>query len=375
MVGRRGFSVFEMLVTMALIMGVMTASISIFRQVAVGQNQLDMQSNFLVVRSNILSLLRSSGSWRQTVLGDDNVGIFGCITKQDSLVTAERDCSLATQIMNIYDAKGRLFYDLKKPSTGFSPDGNVCNTYAEAPAGTPDPQCPLRVELNVRSLCNANPCENPAIEIAANFRYSSPNHLTLNFAHLNFRLVKSAYYCPDPLPGIRSLAVQGSGVSVTASQVAGTVSGKNFVTGSGHYNLPINSCMDMQTSFRYTLGASDLNADTIPDSEGIAHVCLVDQATSTCLYEIQIKPATASFDILYNTLPRATKPANMTLTSTSMLGFRVYNGRVQVCFEGTCFYSFPEKMGGPYNIEYKPASSSYSTGFNGIVAPLVTAIK
>lgn len=372
--GKRGFSVFELMVTMALIMGVMTASISIFRQLAVGQNQLDMQSNFLVVRSNLMSLLRSSGSWQQTVLGADNTGIFNCILKQDSLVAADRNCSLNAQMLNVYDAKGRLFYDLQKPNTGFSPEGNPCDTYAEPP-GTPDPKCPLRVDLTVRSLCTAAPCENPAIEILGNFRYSSPNQLPLNFVHLNFRIVKSAFYCPPPAAGPLPMTVQGTGVSATNSQVAGTVSGKTFVTGSAHYTKPINACMNMQTNFRYALGASDLNADTIPDAEGVAQVCLVDAGTNTCLYAIQIKPAAGgSFDLVYNNsgTPRLSKPANMVLTSTSLLGFKVYNGRVQVCFEGTCFYSFPEKLGGPYNIEYRPASSSYSTGFSGIVDPIVT---
>lgn len=374
MVGKRGFSVFEVMVTMALIMGVMTASISIFRQLAVGQNQLDMQSNFLVVRSNLMSLLRSSGSWQQTVLGADNTAAFGCLVKQNSFVAADRNCGLTAQMINIYDAKGRLFYDLQKPNTGFSPEGNVCDTYAESPAGTPDPKCPLRVDLTVRSLCTAAPCENPAIEMLANFRYSSPNQLPLNFTHLNFRIVKSAFYCPPPPAGAFALTAQGLGVSVTASQVAATVSGKTFVTGSGRYNNYINACMSMQTSFRYALGAFDLNADTIPDAEGLARACIVDATTNTCLYAFQIRPeAGGTFDILYNGAVRFSKPANMIFTSTSVLGFKVYNGRVQACFESSCFYSFPEKLGGPYYIDFKPASSSYSTGFNSIVAPVLSA--
>lgn len=372
MVGKRGFSVFELLVTMALIMGVMTASISIFRQVAVGQNQLDMQSNFLVVRSNLMSLLRSSGSWRQTVIGAANAGIFGCLVKQDSLVAAERNCSLASQMVNVYDAKGRLFYDLQNPATGFSPEGNVCTTYAEAPGGTPDPQCPLRVNLNIRSLCTANPCENPAVEVVANFRYSSPNHLPLNFNHLNFRIVRSAFFCPDPPPGVRAMVVQGTGVTATAAQVTPTVTGKNFVTGSGHYSIPINSCMSMQTQFRYALGASDLNADTIPDAEGIARVCLVEEGTGVCRFAFEIHPAAGgSFNLVDEGGVVVTKPVNMILTSTTVLGFKVYNGRVQACFENNCFYSFSQKLNGPYNIEYRPASRSYSTGFNSIVEPVV----
>lgn len=369
MLGRKGFSVFEVMVTMALILGVMTASISIFRQLSVGQNQLDMQSNFLVVRSNILSLLRSSGSWEQTVLGDLNATSFGCFKNQASLTPSDRDCPLTAQMINIYDAKGRLFYDFQKPTMGFSPEGNACDTYGESPTGTPNPQCPLRVEIRARSLCAASPCENPAVEISANFRYSSPNNLPLNFNHLNFRLVKSGFYCPTVTPaGDPVLVAQGTGVTVTSAQVTSTVSGKNFVTGSGHYDRPILPCSSTQADFRYAFGATDLNADSIPDTEGIARVCLVDYVTGACNFEFRLNPVGPTFELWYGGVTRvATKPAYMNLTSTSVLRFKVYNGRVEACFEGSCFFAFSQKIEGPFNIEYRPASSSYSAGFNSIM--------
>lgn len=375
---QRGFTVFEILVTIAMILGIMTASTMVFRQVALGQNEVNLQSNFLVVRSNIVSLLRSSGSWEQTFRGATNAPIYNCIIKQDSTVAADRTCATTPLTMDIYDTKGNLYYDAHSTSAGFSADGNICDTYAETAAGgTPDPMCPIHLDLQERSLCTGiTPCENPAIEIVGTFKYSSPKAMTLNLGLLGFRVVKSGFYCPDQaLP--MTLAAQGAGVSVTGSQVAATVSGKVAITGSAHFSQNILSCRSVQVRFSYTLGASDLDADSVIDTESVAQVCLVDTA-SVCQFAIQFKPGPApnypTFDLLYKGAVVATKPAALTLTSSSVLGFNIYNGRVDVCMDGACFFAFDQKLSGPFNIEYRPASASYSSGFTNVTAPVIGAL-
>jgi hypothetical protein len=370
---QKGLSILEALITMFLILGVMIASLSLFKDPLVSQKNINIQTNFSLVRSNVLNLLRSTGAWNQTMLGANNAAYFSCIMLQGSATDSDRDCALTVQDLDIYDTKGTLIFNFQNPGYGFKINGTPCDATSGPYIATPpgNPLCPLRLDLKIQALCAASPCENPNMRITGSFSYTTPTPLPLNLDILQFVLLKSATFCPAQ--AAPTLIVQGADVSLTGSQVAATIAGKTAIVGHVHYSNLLLPCQTVQFNFNYGLGAWDLDADTVPDTEGIASVCLI-HPTLGCLFEIQLDPSVPTFNILYQGAVVATKPATYTLASTSTLGFRIYNGRVQVCFDGICFFNFPQKLGAPFDVEYRPASTSYSSGFSNVNVPIFNSL-
>jgi len=369
---QKGLTLVEALVTMAILMGVIVASLSLFQSPIQGQKNINSQTNFYLVRNNILNVLRNSGAWTQTIQGTSNQAAFKCFLKQDSIVDSDRDCSLTAKALDIYDLKGNLLYEFSRPDFGFKLDGTPCpkeSAFQSEPPG--NPLCPLRVSVKLQPLCSASPCENPTMQVTGDFTYNSPNPMPLNSDLLHFKILRSGFYCPTQTPP--TLATQGANVTLSGSQAAASVSGKVAITGSVHYTNRLLPCQSVMFNFNYALGASDLDGDSVPDAEGIAQVCLV-HPTLGCLYAIQIKPAGPSFDILYQGAIVGSMPPSFSLVSSSSLGFKVFNGRVQVCFEGNCFFSYPQKLGAPFDVEYRPASTSYSAGFTNLMIPTIFSL-
>ncbi|MNS72118.1 hypothetical protein D3C72_1055190 [compost metagenome] len=292
--------------------------------------------------------------------------------KQDSIVDSERNCNPTAKDLDVYDLKGNLLFEFSRPDFGFKLDGTPCPkgaSFQKEPPG--NPQCPLRVSVKIQPLCSASLCENPTMQVTGDFIYNSPNPMPLNAELLHFKILRSGFHCPTQTAP--ALAAQGSNVTLTGTQAAASVSGKVAITGSVHYTNRLLPCQSVMFNFNYALGPSDLDGDSNPDTEGIAQVCLV-HPTLGCLYAIQIKPGGPSFGILYQGAVVTTMPPSFNLVSSSTLGFKVFNGRVQVCFDGNCFYSYPQKLGAPFDVEYRPASSSYSAGFTNLMTPIIFSL-
>ena|GEM_PF-4012350 len=370
---QKGLTLVETLVTAAILLAVIIATLTMFQKPIAGQKNINAQTNFYLVRNNILNVIHNSGAWKQTIQGASNQSAFRCFVKQDSIVDAERNCSQTTSDLDIYDLKGNLLYEFSKPEFGIQADGTPCPAGSQFQATPPgNPLCPLRVSIKMQPLCPTTPCENPTMQVTGDFIYNSPNPLPLNLELMKFKMLRSGFYCPTQ--ATPALAVQGTNVALNGTQAAATVSGKVIITGNVHYTNRLLPCQSVMFNFNYALGASDLDGDSVPDTEGVARVCLM-HPTLGCQYAIQIRPgAVPTFDILYQGAIVMQKPAAFNLVSSSNLGFKIFNGRVQVCFEGNCFYSYLQKLGAPFDVEYRPASTSYSSGFTNLMLPIIFSL-
>ena len=368
---RKGASLIEALITMFMITAVIFASLSLFKDPIATQNQVDIQMNYLIARQNILNILRSPPAWNQTMLHSTNAAIFNCFLNQNSTTDANRDCPLGSFNMNLYDVKGNPIYLSQDATTGFAPDGTICATPYVAPPAPPNPQCYVRLNLTASPICAASPCENPQLEVVGNFEIHNTTEHPFNVNLLNFRLKMNGSFCP--VQTNPTLVSQGAAVSVVGNQVAATVGGKVAIAGSGHFDQLLLPCRKIQFNFSYALGLNDFDVDGVQDPESFAGVCLM-HPTLGCLYELRIDPKLSSYDLLYNGAVVATKPPHFNFTSGSVLGFKIYNGRVQACFDSVCFYTFEAKLGAPFDVRFRPASTSYSAGFSSVNQPLITPL-
>lgn len=179
---RNGFTLIELVVTLALVALVAVGMGSFFVHWNRGAQRQALQGTVQLLRQNALALLNDATAWDKT-LGDMSNLSFACLQNLT-------DCSGArtsdpSRAFSLRDRSGTLFADAKDPAAGFTASGTSCT-------GFPGPACPLRLRLTWRADCEEGaPCVAPLVVVeGAFFHATDAKSPATSLAGQDFQVVK-----------------------------------------------------------------------------------------------------------------------------------------------------------------------------------------
>lgn len=178
LVDERGFTLIEQIIVLAILGFLIAGTASVLPQILAMQKNSGRLATLNVLRSKVISTLRNSQAFQETLTDGANAGAFVCWTSTPS------DCSaiVAPVAFTPVQSDGsRMFgsYNPRgNPGHGFDFDGNFCTGYD---AATPNPQCPIRLDLTWLPICpevaTGLPCSRPSLQVQLTFSLSMPEEL------------------------------------------------------------------------------------------------------------------------------------------------------------------------------------------------------
>ncbi len=100
-----------------------------------------------IIKANIYAMGANDAAWRATVAANKAAGRMAC-------VDSGGNCATSSQIINLYDANGTLYYDPLLAAHGFKLSGEPCTNYS---ATSTLSGCIIKVQVYWRPFCAA-PC-------------------------------------------------------------------------------------------------------------------------------------------------------------------------------------------------------------------------
>lgn len=349
----KGMTIIEALIGNMLLMIVIFASLSIYKNVISYQN--GSENDFLLVmgRNRLLSSIRDVATWKETTIAAENTSV-SCILKQDSLATSDRDCQgLAEGKLNLYLIDGSLTAETLNDKFGIDRKGSYCTNYVEAP-DIGDPLCLFGVAMRVNAQCpSSGGCFNPLLQVSGKFSYNGAVDKVINLKLYDFAAYLSGIYCPNQTENNNWLS-DGS-VTVNADKVMAI----NQASQTGHYAYSqqlIFPCL--REDFSFTIDTSKYDYSVNGNN---TRLCISDGDTGNCAYTIvqKIMPDNSlGLDFLDSAVTMASKPSWLVLTGNEVLSFQVVNGLVRACVNYQCLYTFEKKLHSPFRILVYPGWAS-----------------
>ncbi len=350
---QRGMSLIEALVGNALLIMVIFASLSIFKDVVGAHVGSESFINYIVARNRLISNILDARGWNSTISAAENVGL-ACLLNQDQADPADRNCKTVTgATINIYSLDDEKIFPLQDLTAGISRTGVVCTGFAASPAA-PNADCPMGMTMKVDAQCDpavAN-CGNAPMHFAATFAANGdPKSTPRNTTAFNFEVIASGLYCPVQNS---SVELESDGTTVATDESVNGVTAAQV----GHYarsKATILPCRRAMVDF--TINSFNYS----PVAGNTTTACLTDEFTGTCLYSLvhsRQADGSFSFKLQENGVDVVTKPTWMTLMGGESFQFDIVNGMVKFCVDLRCIHFFENKLEGPFRVRFYPAISN-----------------
>jgi type II secretory pathway pseudopilin PulG len=374
---RRGFSLIEALVGVAIL------EIGIFGAVYLAQNisVLNRASNsdlaYMTTRNQILVSITDPRIWSYTLKGALNPNL-ACWLNQDKVPLATRNCANKTGNLVIYDIKGIEEFNFTEADAGLGPTGGKCTGFVAPPAAG-NPLCPLGFQLKWTAACEAaDPeCVNPPIRVDATFIFNGIKTQKAPPPHrLNFSVYRYLRYCPVQAPGwtledagVPTAVVVSGGdqvVSGNSGQVMTTGYAEMFLGGVAQIFAP---CRTVSINFQDDMDNVPIAPMLAADPENQSQVCLFDEATNTCRFEVvrKVIGATRTIFLRNEGVDVFQVPASANITSASSLNLRVTRNLAEFLVDNKVYFTWRQKVTFPFHVRFRPASKSYSpAGFRAV---------
>lgn len=371
----RGLTLLETLVSLVVVSVTIFSSLYLMQEMMAQTRITQSDLDYAIIRNQILASVMDDRILVPTVQGALNPNL-ACFMNQDQVALTSRNCFGKSGILSTYDIKGNLEYDFSQATAGFGPDGGVCNIYNPSP-GVPDPRCPLKLNLNWQSVCEAaDPeCVNPPIQITGTFEFNGgPAQRSPMLKIFNFNIIRNVSYCPVQSNPV-SLQVVPAQPNVTLSpvgiptRVVSLDAGKVLSTGSAQFTQRIVPCREILIYFQDDMNSPPVIPLTFADAENRSRICLVDEETGTCVFEIIRSriAGTNSITLNYKAVTQFTTPGTMLISSGSVFSIHIKRNLVQVQLDDKTFYTFSQKLNFPFRARFTPAGKDYSpSGFSNI---------
>jgi prepilin-type N-terminal cleavage/methylation domain-containing protein len=355
--GARGFTLIEALVSIVILGISIVLSLSILNIIQLMAYKSVHYTNYSIARSDVLSLLWDDQTWLAVVNGAKNPNM-ACWKNQDSIVENNRDCIGKSGTLAIYDIKGNLLYDFSNTSLGFNNKGKPCTTYSTI---TPDPECPMRLNLQWEAVCSASPCINPLIRVIGQFEVSGPQ-IASAFLMEDFELYKRVSTCPaQSSVALESVSSATLTPVASPSQITHT-DNIQVAPATAGYDGRLIPCRVISLFFNEAMDATGALPKT--DAENFSEVCLYDENTSSCVFQIRRVYAGGrnTLKYFYNGIEQASPglPASIPLVDITTQQLYVFNNSVQYLLDGKAVFTFSQKLNFPFRLRLRVPSRGYS---------------
>lgn len=187
----QGFSLVQALVVLGVMSLINLGTITVMQRNNRTNHEINMKTNVLAMRQNIVALIGNQNSWTQTYAVNTNMM---CSSPSQLYCNP---ASTAAAPIKLMDPGGNVVVNTL-PTSGFTLQGEPCNQYT--PAG--NDACPLRVEVFWRAACTSATCSNTVVAsgriqaeefVSVRFTYSpSSQDNKYSFNPLNYNLIEQS---------------------------------------------------------------------------------------------------------------------------------------------------------------------------------------
>lgn len=358
-----GFTLPEALLSTVLLLIVSFESINLFYKVIELQKQGQKHLGLITSRNRILSLVVDEKGWSEIVKDSANVEM-SCWLNQNDFNATNRDCYNKEQSLKLKYLNGEEAYNSQIAQNGLSYNGENCNDFKDEPEVI-NKQCPVRLEMKWKSVCEASPCENPLMKVEGNLKYRSDDRVIPNLKLFQFKYYRSKVFCPLQAEST-NIDLVNNGVLITPTTVVSTATGINPNTGKARNNVELYPCQWVSIKFNEEVVTSQASLPPpllISDANNTSVLCLAN-ASGSC--EFIWRRTGLDYHLYHNATLVAQKPAFLSLSASVELEFQVVNGLVRFCTDGSCHMFYDQKLVGPFRVHFEPSNSDYSGGFSNI---------
>lgn len=358
--GQAGLTLIEAVIGNTLLVIVIFASLSVYRESMEAQQGSTRNLNIAIARNSFISLLNDPMTWPTTVDAAENTAL-DCLRNQNNPATAARDCrAVQNRTFGVYALDATRTYDTNNPNFGFDMNGAPCSTF-QAPPATGDGTCPVGVNLKLSAQCAAaDDCMNPVFLAEGTFTFNGiPSQTRVSMGLMDFAMRIGGIGCPTP----------NSGIKFTGGTVIPDPPTPGFGTSVAGLQLPAEAGQTSNTSpalfpCRHLLISFNFNPTNYSAYAGNqTEVCLREDADPSCRFSIlhrRLADGSFTYDIAQNGTVLSQKPTWVTLTGTEQFQFEIINGLVKFCLDSQCLFFYPDKLSGPFNVLVRPAESPTS---------------
>lgn len=141
-----GMSLVELMVAFGIFSILVTVTASLMNQHIEIERRTKITQMAQMIKQNAYDLIRNDLAWRNTIVSAENLDCIcsrTCYKKTDPAKRGD-----LTRTFKLFDSGGGLYFDTTSPKMGYNFMNKTCLTY-------PSRECPFRLELGWRVMCNA----------------------------------------------------------------------------------------------------------------------------------------------------------------------------------------------------------------------------
>jgi type II secretory pathway pseudopilin PulG len=215
----RGFSLFELLISIAIGMSLLAVGGSVLVQIAKSQYRTISTAQINTLHRAMINMLASDQSWTNTLQSPRNPGM-ACLYNGNQCTPG------VPSPFVLYDTGNAVYFDSTNPSNGFNANGESCAAFSNSG----NDSCPFRFAMTWTAVCIRPACATPQVMISAKLLYA-PRTGSLGINVENYSI--ASFYRNPPVTQLCGSANGAYLVGLPTTNLCTTGAFPSAVTGTG----------------------------------------------------------------------------------------------------------------------------------------------